>query len=93
VITDPATMSSQPLKRLEPNEAKRTLGVILAPDGNTTLQFQTSREKANAFLNRIKVSNLRNRTKWTALTYVLEPAVLYPLMACHTTKKEMEHLD
>jgi hypothetical protein len=48
---------------------------------------------AHAYLNRIKNSRLNKKAKWKAITTVLEPAVLYPLMACSCKDKEMDHLD
>jgi hypothetical protein len=61
-IKNPQTNLDKIITRIEPTEAKRTLGVLLAPDGNTKLQFTTSRDKVCAFLNQIRCSKLNKHT-------------------------------
>jgi hypothetical protein len=92
-IHDPSTQTVNPLTCYEPSTAKRTLGVMLAPDGNSKLQFSSSKDKVTTFLNHLRCSHLNNKTKWAAINTVLEPAILYPLMASQCTNKEMEHID
>jgi hypothetical protein len=53
-INNPATQTTIEIKRLEPKEARRTLGVMVAPDGNASKQYQVTKEKATTYLNRIK---------------------------------------
>jgi hypothetical protein len=93
VVTNPATNTAITIQRVEPREAKRTLGVMMAPDGNAMTQYRTSKEKATTYLNRIKHSKLPNHAKWKAITTVLEPAVLYPLMANCNTRNEMMKIE
>jgi hypothetical protein len=78
-ITDPSTLSTTVIKWVEPSTAIRTLGVLLAPDGNNKTQIQTTKDKAQIFVTKIKRSRLPSKTKWTALSSVLEPCILYPL--------------
>jgi hypothetical protein len=92
-LTDPATNNEHPLTGLEPKEARRTLGVLLAPDGNTSQQYELTRDKAHLFTNKLRYSRAKKHTKWIALTSVLEPAFLHPLMACQMTTKQMMHID
>jgi hypothetical protein len=92
-INNPSTSTPQMINRIEPHVAKRTLGVLLAPDGNSREQLKKSHEMAHAYLNRFCCSRLNKHTKWTAIHAVMEPAVLYPLMACSCTNKEMSNLD
>jgi hypothetical protein len=66
---------------------------MLAPDGNCTEQFKKCNDMARAYLNRIRCSKLTTKMKWTAITSIMEPSVLYPFMACSYTDKEMETLD
>jgi hypothetical protein len=55
------------------------LGVILAPDGNYSAQIQKSHDMAATYIGKLKHSKLSKQEKWTAVTTVLEPGVLYPL--------------
>jgi hypothetical protein len=70
-----------------------TLRVMLTPDGNTTVQIKITLNKANIFLTKMKRSCLPAKAKWTALSSVLKPCILYPLMACSITDKEMDSVD
>lgn len=36
IVNNPATQTNIELKRIEPNEVRRTLGVILAPNGDAS---------------------------------------------------------
>lgn len=90
---NPATSSSTTLQCLETNEARRTLGVIMAPNRSSTDQTNILCERASTYINKIKRSKLTNKAKWTAITTVLEPGITYPLLATLTSKKEMERID
>jgi hypothetical protein len=61
------------MERLAPFTARRTLGVIMAPDGSSKDQIKTSLSKALVFIGKIKHSNLSKQAKWTAITSLLEP--------------------
>jgi hypothetical protein len=52
-MLNPATNTTAPLERLEPTVARRTLGVILAPDGSSKSQIASSLSKASSFLGKI----------------------------------------
>lgn len=92
-IQDPETNQTTPVKRLEPSDGKRTLGVILAPDGNCSTQIKTSHDIAATYVGKLKHSKLSKQAKWTAVTTILEPGVLYPLMALNSTKRDLEKID
>jgi hypothetical protein len=81
------------MERLAPSTARRTLGVIMAPDGSSKDQIKTSLSKALVFLGKIKHSNLSKQAKWTAITSLLEPEVYYPLMATMCNKKDFDKID
>jgi hypothetical protein len=93
LLHNPDTQITTPLRRVEPNDGRRTLGVILAPDGNCSHQIQKCRELAATYIGKIKHSKLSKQAKWTAVTTILEPAVLYPLMAVNSAKKDLEKID
>ena len=72
----------------QPNEARRTLGVRLAPDGNFTAQTEYMKELVTKFANKIKNSTLSSVDIKLALTTRLMPALLYALPATTLTKIE-----
>jgi hypothetical protein len=93
IITNPATKQPAPIIREEPHTARRTLGVHLAPNGNSNTQTKVCIEKAKAFLGKLKHSKLPQQTKWKAITTVMSPGVLYPLVASTCTKDELDRID
>jgi hypothetical protein len=52
------TTTTIPLERLEPSTARRTLGVMLAPDRSNKQQIKSSIVKATTFIGKIKYSKL-----------------------------------
>ncbi len=92
-VTNPATKQPAPLIREEPHTARRTLGVHLAPNGNSTTQTKVCIEKAKSFLGKLRHSKLPQQTKWKAITTVMSPGVLYPLVASTCTKDELDRID
>lgn len=66
------------------------LGIMLVPDGNSKTQFDVSYEKAVTCHSKIKHSKLHNKVKWAAIISILEPRVLYPLMANLNTTTEIK---
>lgn len=93
IVHHPGNDNPHTLTRTEPNIAKRTLGVMLAPDGSTNNQFKTSNERAIMTLNKLMRSRLPNKVKWKAVSTVIEPSIPYPLLACSCSQKEMDIID
>ncbi len=93
MISNPATKTIATLTREEPHTARRTLGVHLAPTGDSSTQTSICIEKAKTFLGKIKHSKLPQQTKWTAITTVMSPGVLYPLVASTCTKKDLDKIE
>lgn len=93
VMTNPATKTHTPITREEPYTARRTLGVHLAPTGNSNAQTKICIEKAETFLGKLKHSNLNQQTKWKAISTVLSPGVLYPLISSMCTKAELDKIE
>jgi hypothetical protein len=88
-----ATSIATSMERLEPSIARRTLGVILAPNGDCKQQIRTSINKANVFLGKIKHSKLSNQAKWTEITSIMEPEVQYPLISTYCDRKDIDKID
>ncbi len=76
------------LERLEPSEARRTLGVRLAPDGNNRAEFEHLQEISAQWADRIRTGFLPRHLVWTALTSTVLPKLRYPLPATTFSKKE-----
>jgi hypothetical protein len=81
------------LKREHPYDGKRTLGVILAPDGNCSQQIAQCQEMAASYIGKLRHSKLSQKAKWTAITSILEPGVMYPLIITNSTRKDLEKID
>lgn len=92
-MTDPAIKPPIKIMRVEPHIARRTLGVMLAPDRNCCTQIQTCHSMASAFIGKIKHSKLSKHANWTAVTTFLEPGINYPLMATLSTHKDLTCID
>ena len=70
----------QTLERVPVDEARRTLGVWSAPDGNWDLQTKLMVEKAETWTQRVSTGHLNKYDAWTALTYLFQ-SLRYPLAA------------
>ncbi len=48
---------------------------------------------AATYIGKLKHSKLSKEAKWTAVTTILEPGVLYPLMALNSTRTDIDKID
>jgi len=80
-IPHPSSGGDQELPRFEPHQAKRTLGVHLAPNGSSTEQIKITLQKIRTYKGKITNCNLTTNLYWLAVKTILEPGVIYPLMA------------
>lgn len=80
-VQNHATKTSTVLPNISPNSTKRTLGVMLAPSGQASTQIITCNEKIALFQGKLTHCNLPPTVLWRAIKYILQPAILYPLMA------------
>ncbi len=92
-IRDPASDQTIEIERMEPTVARRTLEAILAPSGSSKAQLRHTLETAQDYVGKIKHSKLNNKAKWTALTTILQPKLLYPVMSCQCNPKELEKIE
>jgi hypothetical protein len=84
------------LKRLEVSEARRTLGVRLAPDGNNQAEFLYLRDECNQWADRIRSGMVQRKYAWQAFSSTIWAKVVYALPAttfsqqqCHEITKQM----
>ncbi len=92
-LNNPATKLTTTIERIEPTHGRRTLGVILAPDGNCHKQIRQCIAKFAEFLGKIKHSKLSRQAKWKAATTILDTQIQYPLMATLCSHKDLEKID
>lgn len=83
---------SHPMPQYSPHEAKETLGVYLAPDGNNKEQVRILRQKAEAWKEKINVGHLDRTEAWQAIDYTILQSLRYPLPALTLTKKECTYI-
>ena len=69
------------LTRLEPDQANRTLGVRLAPNGNEESQFQYMRKVAKEWKDQIRTGHLPRHLAWRSWQTSIMKTLEYPLSA------------
>jgi hypothetical protein len=69
------------------------LGVILSPDGKGMNQLKATLSKAKEFFGKFLNSSLSSKAKWMAVTTVIEPALLYPLVTSTFPLKNFQPID
>ena len=76
------------LKQIPVDKGTRTLGVILAPDGNNADQVAVLVEKAEQWAELITTGHLEREEAWRALTSTILKSLEYPLTATTLTQQE-----
>ena len=84
----PDRLHSEPLLRLEPSEARETLGLWIAPDGNQTAQFTALVDKATHWASKIRSGRLNFAECWISLTTGILKTLEYPLMATSLSRPQ-----
>lgn len=80
------------LERLDPDEARKTLGVWLAPDGNNAEQVSQLRQVAEDWREKIRTGHLTRKDAWDALQMTVLKTLEYPLVALTLTEDECTHI-
>ena len=81
------------IKRLQPDEAHKTLGCHISVDMSQKQQFKIVREMIVTWRNRIRSSPLRMSDRRYAYKTILEKKLLYVLPTCSFTYKQCSELD
>jgi hypothetical protein len=76
------------LRQLEASDAEKTLGVILAPDGNNKQAVEALRKSAEEWSALVKTGHLQAKDVWLALNTTIMKSIEYPLMALTLTEKQ-----
>jgi hypothetical protein len=81
------------LTRLEVNEARETLGLWIAMDGNQLAQVTAIQKKIDHWADKIRTKQLTKTEAWISLRVGVSKAIRYPLTATGLSKKECTTLD
>jgi hypothetical protein len=87
-IREPTGTSRVDLDRLDVNEAKETLGVFIAMDGNHKAQTQALIDKATLWADRVRTGSFSHAEAWYSLQFCLMKSLEYPLMATSLSKTQ-----
>ena len=80
------------LLQLEPSEARKTLGVYLAMDGNFKEQVTYLRKKMSEFGDHIQKGKLNRFDSWYALKSTIWKMLKYPLEAITHMKRQQDYI-
>jgi len=83
-----STRKQVTIQRLEPSEARRTLGVRLAPDGNMETELAYLLDTAKTWQRQMKNSRLGRWESNFSLRNVIMRKLMYPLPATTFTPKQ-----
>jgi hypothetical protein len=93
MITNRTDNSKHHIEKVLPSISGRTLGVLLSPVGDGRDQLRLCLSHAKKFLGKFKNSSMPNKAKWIAITTVIEPAILYPLLNTTYSPKDICPID
>ena len=80
------------LTRLPVEDAQRTLGVRLAPDGNNKAQFEYMRDKVQDWADKIRTGHLPRHLTWQSLVTTILKSIQYPLPATTLSKEQCKKI-
>jgi hypothetical protein len=81
------------LEQVDCSEARRTLGVRLAPDGNMRSQYQHMADQISKWAEGLRTRSIPRKMAWTAFTTHLWPQLSYALPSTVFSRKQGERLD
>ena len=80
------------LDRLEVSEARETLGIYLAIDGNQSAEFDKLRSIATRWADQVRCGRLTTVEAWFSLNHTVMKSLEYPLMATCLSKRQCDKL-
>jgi hypothetical protein len=78
----------KPVRRMNPHDAEETLGVWIAPDGNTEIQCKKLLEKAIMWADQMRTGLIRREETWLALQSTIWQTLCYPLNAMNLSMQQ-----
>ncbi len=91
-IRDISGTSRVALDRLDMHEARETLGVFIAMNGNQIAMTQELWEKACLWADRIRTGHFTHAEAWYSLQFCIMKSLEYPLAASSLSKKDCEKI-
>ncbi len=82
----------RPVKRYEVWEAQETLGVYLAPDGNTMAQFDKLYNKVIKWADAMRTGHIPRQDVWLAYNSTIWRTLCYSLPAINLTRQQCDKL-
>jgi hypothetical protein len=83
----------QDVEQVPITEARKTLGVHLAPDGSNTKEFQMLCEKAQTWADNIQIHKLSRKFAWQSLQSTIMAQLSYPLQATTMSPDQCARID
>jgi hypothetical protein len=83
---------SKNLRRCETHDAQETLGIFLAPDGNTFQQQEKMKEASLKWADCMRTGRISRDDAWLAFYSTVWKTLLYPLPALNLTREECEQI-
>ena len=80
------------LQRLSVSEAKRTLGVRIAPDGNNGAEMKFLKSRVDDWAERIRTGHLPRHISWQSMNTTIMRSIMYPLPATTMTEEQCEKI-
>jgi hypothetical protein len=78
------------LERLDIHEARETLGVFIAMDGNQQAQTHSLLDQAHLWADKVRTGKFSHTEAWYSLQFCIMKSLEYPLMATSLSKKQCE---
>ena len=78
------------LNRIEPDEARETLGIFIAMDGNRHKQIEYLQQKARIYKEQLRTGVIEKRHAWYSYTASFSKILEYPMEAIDLTRKEWD---
>ena len=79
-----------PITRLEPDEARETLGIMIAMDGNQNAQFDNLRKKAKIYGEQLRTGFIDRYHAWYSYISVFSKTLEYPMEAINLSKDQWD---
>jgi hypothetical protein len=80
------------LRRCPVDHAETTLGVDLAPDGNTVQQEKKMYDAASQWADSLRTGKISKTEAWLALQSTIMKTLTYPLPALNLTQSQCDHI-
>jgi hypothetical protein len=80
------------VRRIDSHQAEETLGVWIAPNGNTNVQCNKMKEKTQLWEDHMRTGSIRKHETWLAHTSTIWRTLCYPLNSTNLTKEQCQQI-